>query len=183
MATQLGCFYGPFKDHKFKYEYFIHELCGLWTPNIFLDSSGKLINVVKEIRRSYKLKCSYCNQKGAGLGCSQPKCRKDYHYLCAIASDCIKDNQNYIVFCKSHFLNDRENEDIEQYGDCTVCLSGFDEDKLLICENCSKTIHTYCSIPAITQIPEGDYICNDCLAKEKINNNNKYIYNDIHMQQ
>ena len=183
MATQLGCFYGPFKDQKLKREYFIHELCALWTPNIFLNAQGKLQNVLKEIRRSQKIRCSYCHTKGAGLACSQAKCYKDYHYLCALAVECVTDYQKYVVFCKSHFDDNEENGDennnnleedldhkIEEYGNCLVCLSGLDEDKLLICEKCQKTIHTYCSIPVIDDIPEEDYFCYKCLGDEEDKN-------------
>lgn len=188
MVTQLGCFYGPFKDHKLKKDHYIHELCAIWTPNIFLNKEGKMVNVIKEIKRSQKHRCSYCSTKGAGLGCSVKKCEKNFHYLCALATDCILDSQKYIIYCNSHnedninkCLNNDENQDqnFEEYGDCVVCLSGLDEDKLLICEKCSKTIHTYCNIPIIIDIPEGDYICNNCLANEENKTNNIIVDVDM----
>jgi len=191
MATQLGCFYGPFKDQKLKREYFFHELCAMWTPNICLNPEGKLRNVLKEIRRSQKIKCCYCHTKGAGLACSKPKCYKDYHYLCALATECITDNQKYVVYCNSHSEEILENElerinleedldnIVEGYGNCMVCLSGLDEDKLLICEKCQKTIHTYCSIPVINEIPEGDFFCYKCLGNEEDFNNAEQINMDL----
>jgi len=195
MATQLGCFYGPFKDLKLKKEYFLHELCALWTPNIFIGTDGKLKNVLKEIRRSQKYRCSYCHTKGAGLACSHTKCNKDYHYLCALATECITDNQKYVVYCKSHYekieilngeneenFDEEMNNKVEDLGDCIVCLSGLDEDKLLICEKCRKTIHTYCSIPNITEIPEEDYFCNICLGRDEFNNENDFN-NEIDMKE
>jgi len=79
-------------------------------------------------------------------------------------------------------FDEEMNNKVEDLGDCIVCLSGLDEDKLLICEKCRKTIHTYCSIPNITEIPEEDYFCNICLGRDEFNNENDFN-NEIDMKE
>lgn len=65
VRKQCGKMYGPFGD------YYFHQLCGIWCPNIFFGDSGELIGVQGEVKRSNKLYCHLCGIKGAGLGCSE----------------------------------------------------------------------------------------------------------------
>lgn len=49
---------------------------------------------------------------------------------------------------------------------CLVCGSGSDEDRLLLCDGCDDSYHTFCLIPALPDIPKGDWRCPKCLAQE-----------------
>ncbi|KAM9829141.1 lysine-specific demethylase 5B-B isoform 1-T1 [Syngnathus typhle] len=49
---------------------------------------------------------------------------------------------------------------------CLVCGSGGDEDRLLLCDGCDDSYHTFCLIPPLTDIPRGDWRCPKCLAQE-----------------
>lgn len=180
MALKLGPFYGPFEDNLSYRKYYVHELCGLWSPNVFLDHNSKFKNIVKEIKRSNKLDCKYCGNKGGGLGCSLKKCLNNYHVLCAKVLNCDFNDQKYIILCPEHKNldenvyedNENQNRDMEattafdQIGACMECLSGLDEEVLLICDKCNKTIHTYCCIPKLDEIPEGEFICSRCKQTE-----------------
>ena len=33
---------------------------------------------------------------------------------------------------------------------------------MLLCDGCDKGFHTYCPVPAIEEIPEGDWFCSKC---------------------
>jgi len=60
-------------------------MCAIWTPGIYLDSkTNKMKDLVAEIYRSKKNKCTYCGKIGAGLGCKVTSCSNTYHYLCAV---------------------------------------------------------------------------------------------------
>ncbi|XP_057663920.1 bromodomain adjacent to zinc finger domain protein 2B isoform X2 [Diorhabda carinulata] len=50
-------------------------------------------------------------------------------------------------------------------ANCQFCLSGDNEDKLLLCDGCDKGYHTYCFKPVMDTIPEGDWYCTECLNK------------------
>ncbi|XP_061579577.1 bromodomain adjacent to zinc finger domain protein 2B isoform X2 [Cololabis saira] len=49
---------------------------------------------------------------------------------------------------------------------CQLCEEGDNEELLLLCDGCDKGCHTYCLNPKITSVPEGDWFCPFCLAKE-----------------
>uniref|UniRef100_A0A7N8YNT0 [histone H3]-trimethyl-L-lysine(4) demethylase n=1 Tax=Mastacembelus armatus TaxID=205130 RepID=A0A7N8YNT0_9TELE len=49
---------------------------------------------------------------------------------------------------------------------CLVCNSGGDEDRLLLCDGCDDSYHTFCLIPPLSDVPRGDWRCPKCLAQE-----------------
>ena len=100
---RLGKIYGPFKYSNKKY--YGHFLCILWLPNVYINNEGKLKNVETEIYRANKEKCSYCNIRGAGLGClliTEGKCKNTFHYLCAFAAGCNVNKTSYELLCYKH---------------------------------------------------------------------------------
>ncbi|KAF4789546.1 PHD finger protein 11 [Turdus rufiventris] len=44
-------------------------------------------SVVKELKRGKRLMCSFCQKKGATVGCEERACRRSYHYFCALCDD------------------------------------------------------------------------------------------------
>ena len=48
---------------------------------------------------------------------------------------------------------------------CLVCGSGADEDRLLLCDGCDDSYHTFCLIPSLQEVPKGDWRCPKCLAQ------------------
>uniref|UniRef100_A0A6P8NC90 [histone H3]-trimethyl-L-lysine(4) demethylase n=1 Tax=Geotrypetes seraphini TaxID=260995 RepID=A0A6P8NC90_GEOSA len=49
---------------------------------------------------------------------------------------------------------------------CLICGSGSDEDRLLLCDGCDDSYHTFCLIPPLHDVPRGDWRCPKCLAQE-----------------
>uniref|UniRef100_A0A3B4V524 Bromodomain adjacent to zinc finger domain 2B n=1 Tax=Seriola dumerili TaxID=41447 RepID=A0A3B4V524_SERDU len=49
---------------------------------------------------------------------------------------------------------------------CHICQKGDNEELLLLCDGCDKGCHTYCHKPKITTVPDGDWFCPTCVAKE-----------------
>ena len=52
---------------------------------------------------------------------------------------------------------------------CLLCGSGSDEDRLLLCDGCDDSYHTFCLIPPLHDVPKGDWRCPKCLAQVGIN--------------
>ncbi|XP_034028715.1 bromodomain adjacent to zinc finger domain protein 2A isoform X2 [Thalassophryne amazonica] len=50
---------------------------------------------------------------------------------------------------------------------CQVCWKGDNDECLLLCDGCDRGCHMYCLKPKITQVPEGDWFCPICVAKEQ----------------
>nr|XP_046259422.1 bromodomain adjacent to zinc finger domain protein 2B-like isoform X2 [Scatophagus argus] len=49
---------------------------------------------------------------------------------------------------------------------CQLCQKGNNEELLLLCDGCDRGCHTYCHKPRITTVPDGDWFCPTCVAKE-----------------
>lgn len=47
---------------------------------------------------------------------------------------------------------------------CSICGGAQDEDLIVLCdgEGCSNEVHLYCLNPVLTEIPEGDWYCDEC---------------------
>jgi hypothetical protein len=179
MIIKLGPFYGPFKEGTKRY--FVHELCGLWAPESSLDKFGKLKNIQKEVRRAKIKKCTYCGNRGGVIGCNWDECDNSYHYLCAKSIKCHFHLSRYLIHCPLHikYVPLVENLPIEEVEEpenvegefanlvCQECMSGMDEDKLLICDGCKQGIHTYCNTPEIFVIPPDneEFYCPYCVNK------------------
>ena len=50
---------------------------------------------------------------------------------------------------------------------CLTCLSGDDDAFILLCDECDDSYHTYCLYPPLSEIPEGDWRCPNCVAEVK----------------
>lgn len=47
---------------------------------------------------------------------------------------------------------------------CQMCRKGDNEELLLLCDGCDRGYHTYCCMPKLLSIPEGDWYCMDCIV-------------------
>ncbi|XP_023944777.1 uncharacterized protein LOC112050690 [Bicyclus anynana] len=60
-------------------------------------------DIMAEVKRSKKHKCSYCGQEGATLGCSVAKCKKQFHLPCGRERHAVSLYYgNYKSFCEKH---------------------------------------------------------------------------------
>lgn len=58
-----------------------------------------------------------------------------------------------------------EVEEAESEISCEVCGFSHDEDVLLLCDACNAGCHTYCAQPALTEVPEGEWLCDACSGR------------------
>ena len=56
-------------------------------------------------------------------------------------------------------------EPIDEDLMCSVCGRPDDEPNMLVCD-CKKGFHTYCLVPRLSSIPEGDWRCPQCIAAD-----------------
>ena len=45
---------------------------------------------------------------------------------------------------------------------CEVCRYPHNEHIMLLCDSCGRGFHTYCLVPPLESVPEGDWICSEC---------------------
>ena len=81
---------------------YVHELCAIWTPEVYLDALNHFKALKEAIKRCSKLHCSFCENPGAGLGCYVDNCQMTYHYQCAKVADCVLVPDRFIAYCPEH---------------------------------------------------------------------------------
>ncbi|XP_062050204.1 histone-lysine N-methyltransferase SETDB2 isoform X5 [Lepus europaeus] len=68
-------------------------------------------SVKKEIHRGRRLKCTFCGERGATVGCDLKYCAKNYHFFCAKMDHAFPHTDEaqgiYKVFCKQHASESR----------------------------------------------------------------------------
>uniref|UniRef100_A0A4W4F2A6 [histone H3]-trimethyl-L-lysine(4) demethylase n=1 Tax=Electrophorus electricus TaxID=8005 RepID=A0A4W4F2A6_ELEEL len=82
--------------------------------------------------------------------------------LFQVKQELIEPSGLIVEYEKSKVSNKAE---VEQYI-CLVCGGGGDEDRLLLCDGCDDSYHTFCLIPPLPEVPKGDWRCPKCLAQE-----------------
>lgn len=61
---------------------------------------------------------------------------------------------------------------------CLVCGRGDEEDRLLLCDGCDDSYHTFCLIPPLQDVPKGDWRCPKCVAEVMLTNSDLNILFD-----
>ena len=101
------------------------------------------------------------------------ECKRTYHFLCAKTTECLVVGSRFIIYCPEHRLTDATLEDLKEEEDeqetdpkllayyCSICLSGLDEDKIVICDHCDKAYHNNCHVPPvdINLVENTDWFC------------------------
>ncbi|TRY75628.1 hypothetical protein TCAL_09739 [Tigriopus californicus] len=61
------------------------------------------VDVRRELRRGSRLKCVYCKQKGATVGCARSTCKKSYHLPCGMRNKSVQQYfDQFKSFCSAH---------------------------------------------------------------------------------
>ncbi|KAJ8253461.1 hypothetical protein GJAV_G00213200 [Gymnothorax javanicus] len=91
-----------------------HRSCLFYSSNIVNENTPddddllgfRPEDVKEEIRRGGRLKCAKCKKSGATVGCEVKKCKKSYHYPCAVEDNAenIEDDEEGIfkIYCRLH---------------------------------------------------------------------------------
>jgi len=48
--------------------------------------------------------------------------------------------------------------------ECQKCSSTQDEERMILCDVCDGGYHFYCAEPKLKKVPDGDWICQSCVA-------------------
>ncbi|XP_022596738.1 PHD finger protein 11 isoform X2 [Seriola dumerili] len=106
-----------------------HQNCLLFSSGIFCRNSPEfddlfgfsVEDVMTEVKRGSKLYCNRCKQKGATAGCEVGRCKKSFHYPCAVQERAEitedPDNGKYGLFCfKHHSQSSKYNGPVNGHG-------------------------------------------------------------------
>ncbi|KAF9351889.1 hypothetical protein BGX26_010172, partial [Mortierella sp. AD094] len=70
--------YGSTKKRHF----WAHDACARHSPEVIQGQDGTWYNVSMAMRRGRTVKCASCKEKGATIGCFDPKCGRSFHVPC-----------------------------------------------------------------------------------------------------
>ncbi|KAM8748700.1 PHD finger protein 11 isoform 2-T2 [Acanthopagrus schlegelii] len=99
-----------------------HQNCLLYSSGIFCRDSPQfddlfgfsVDDVLDEVKRGSKLICSRCKKKGATAGCEVKRCKKSYHYPCAIleGAKVFEDleREYFGLYCSKHQQQQQEKD-------------------------------------------------------------------------
>ncbi|XP_008300130.1 suppressor protein SRP40 [Stegastes partitus] len=99
-----------------------HQNCLLFSSGIccrnspeFDDLFGFSVDdVLDEVKRGHKLPCYFCKKKGATAGCEVKRCKKSYHYPCALKDGARTieepDIGCYGLYCLKHYNKLKNND-------------------------------------------------------------------------
>ncbi|XP_041128622.1 uncharacterized protein LOC121328159 isoform X4 [Polyodon spathula] len=91
-----------------------HENCLLFSSGLVTQNTPEgddlagfsVEGVKKEINRGRKLHCFSCKKSGATVGCEVKKCKRSYHFLCALNDNAKKeedlDRGWFRIYCEMH---------------------------------------------------------------------------------
>ncbi|CAG7716725.1 unnamed protein product, partial [Allacma fusca] len=62
-------------------------------------------DIMAEVRRSWRLRCTYCNTAGASVGCCNKRCRTAFHFPCGLKHGAnYQFFGNYESYCSEHVI-------------------------------------------------------------------------------
>ena len=105
------------------------------------------------------------DEEGRLISCTQ--CGQSYHSYCAgLNKVSSSEGKGSVLYDSSfHFYLQLSRVMLKQGWrclDCTVCEGcgkPTDESRLLLCDDCDISYHTYCLQPPLNQVPKGNWKC------------------------
>ena len=79
----------------------LHVNCAIWSSEVFEEVDGSLQNVSQALGRAQKLPCSWCDKKGATVGCCHQYCGGNYHFECGLSDGAVY-KEDKTVYCAKH---------------------------------------------------------------------------------
>ncbi|KAL7384726.1 hypothetical protein ABVT39_007653 [Epinephelus coioides] len=98
-----------------------HQNCLLFSSGIICQSTPQhddlfgfsVEDVLCEVQRGKRLVCKRCDKSGATAGCEVKRCKKSYHYPCAVKDKAIiiedTKEEKYVLYCPKHDPKAQEN--------------------------------------------------------------------------
>ncbi|XP_019369375.1 PREDICTED: lysine-specific demethylase 5B isoform X2 [Gavialis gangeticus] len=101
------------------------------------------------------------------MGCTPSKCENEKEIHSTVKQELTEKREHIgdVEKEKPKSRSKKPTSSVDLYV-CLLCGSGNDEDRLLLCDGCDDSYHTFCLIPPLHDVPKGDWRCPQCLAQE-----------------
>ncbi|CAG8450393.1 7504_t:CDS:10 [Gigaspora rosea] len=144
-GQQLGGFIGPqpfvtntYTRHGERQKIFwAHDACAKYSPEVFVSKSNEWYNVTLAWKRGRSMKCGKCKERGATIGCFEPKCTKSFHLPCT-DKPLSHFEMGVIFYCPTHESRYLKKEMYNEIYRCDVCSCELQADKWWTCKPCES---------------------------------------------
>lgn len=68
-------------------------------------------------------------------------------------------------------------EEEEYFGVCEKCGKDNQPGRLLLCDGCDNSCHTFCCVPKLAEVPKGDWFCAECRSGNARDADNREVMN------
>ena len=103
---------------------------------------------------------------GTDLCLAQPSCRE-----CTFCRDCCECNNDQAraarVGNRRRGVGKGRVDSSWDHIQCRECGNTKDEDSMILCDACDAGYHLYCLDPPLQTVPEGEWLCADCVPERK----------------
>ncbi|XP_064484319.1 PHD finger protein 7-like isoform X1 [Ornithodoros turicata] len=104
--------------------------------------------VLQEIKRGTRLKCSFCKARGATVGCSRKKCKLGFHLPCGMERECLFQYfDDFGVWCSVHRPRQHIVPAQTPPATCLMCTDHLDprpSNDVILTPCCRQPFHRGC---------------------------------------
>ncbi|KAF9317926.1 hypothetical protein BG003_000155 [Podila horticola] len=143
--------YGDAKKRNF----WAHDACARHSPEVIQGKDGTWYNVSMAMRRGRTVKCTLCKEKGATIGCFEPKCYRSFHVPCT-GKPMSHFEDGVIFWCPQHEKALLQRDAYDETFSCDLCSKILGVNPWNTCIKCSDDyFHTF-------------DLCRECFSKDDI---------------
>ncbi|KAF9904049.1 hypothetical protein BX616_001415, partial [Lobosporangium transversale] len=124
--------YGITKKKRF----WAHDICARHSPEVIQGKDGSWYNVSVAMRRGRTVRCSACREKGATIGCFDPKCGKSFHVPCT-GKPMSHFEDGVIFWCSQHEKDILRRDAYDETFSCDKCAKILGVNPWKTCVKCS----------------------------------------------
>ncbi|KAI9498996.1 hypothetical protein BDB00DRAFT_753869 [Zychaea mexicana] len=143
-SSELGSFIGPFVIATYnkngverKRQFWAHDACARYSPEVFCTPEGKWYNVTLALRRGRGMRCYSCKEKGATIGCFDSRCNKSFHLPCAQKP--VSYFRNGVIFwCPTHEAYYNKKDTYVNIFKCDGCNRQMEDESWFTCLPCAS---------------------------------------------
>ncbi|KAI7859297.1 hypothetical protein BDC45DRAFT_564763 [Circinella umbellata] len=143
-SSELGQFIGPFVIATYnkngverKRQFWAHDACARYSPEVFCTPEGKWYNVTLALRRGRGMRCFGCKEKGATIGCFDSRCSKSFHLPCAQKP--VSYFRNGVIFwCPTHEAYYNKKDTYVNIFKCDGCNIQMKDESWFTCLPCAS---------------------------------------------
>ncbi|CAJ0747693.1 5493_t:CDS:10 [Entrophospora sp. SA101] len=147
--NQLGNFIGPYpfianiytRHGERQKRFWSHYACAKYSPEVYVTKNNEWYNVTIAWKRGRSMKCAKCKERGATIGCFDPKCAKSYHLACT-EKPLSHFEMGVIFYCPTHESRYAQTEYYNEVYRCDVCSCELQADKWWTCKPCESKFFT-----------------------------------------